>query len=118
MEDYEGLSCSRSLETRERLSDNQLSYIEEVLSIGNNGLLIDRIDEINDSLPPKAIDSDREVAMLISSVRDGIDPVYLEAPQDGVQIEQISERMALIKGVEYSEWKGLSFDERMIVLQK
>lgn len=118
MEDYEGLSCSRSLETRERLSDNQLSYIDEVLSIDNKGLLIDRIDEINDSLPPKAIDSDREVAMLISSVREGIDPIYLEAPQDGVQIEQISERMALIKGVEYSEWKDLSFDERMLVLQK
>lgn len=118
MEDYEGLSCSRSLDTRERLSDNQLSYIEEVLSIGNNGLLIDRIDEINNSLPPKAIDSDREVAVLIRSVREDIDPVYLEAPQDGIQIEQISERMALMEGVEYSEWKHLSFEERMSVLQK
>lgn len=118
MEDCEGLSYSQKKENRERLSDNQINYIEEILPIDNNDLLINRIDEINNCLPPKAIDSYQEIATLINPVREGINPIYLEAPQDGMQIEEISKRMTLIEGVEYHEWKELSFDERIGVLQK
>lgn len=118
LEDYEGLSDSPSLENRDRLSDSQLNYIEEVLPLHNDNLLAERIDELNDCYPPKAIDSDRDVAMLIDSVKEEISPLYLEAPQDGIQIEEISDVMSCTEGLEYSEWKELSFEERMEVLQE
>ncbi|MBQ2856270.1 MAG: DUF3920 family protein [Bacteroidaceae bacterium] len=118
LEGYEGLSGSPSLENHDRLSDCQLSYIEEVLPFHNDNLLAERIDELNDCHPPKAIDSDKYVAMLIESVKEEISPLYLEAPQDGIQIEEISDMMTSIEGLEYSEWKDLSYEERMEVLQK
>lgn len=45
LEDYEGLSGSPNLENRDRLSDNQLNYIEEILPLHNDNLLAERIDE-------------------------------------------------------------------------
>lgn len=118
LEDYEGLSGSPSLENHDRLSDCQLSYIEEVLPFHNDNLLAERIDELNNCYPPKAIDSDRDVAMLIESVKEEISPLYLEAPQDGIQIEEISDMMTCIEGLEFSEWRELSYEERMEVLQR
>lgn len=118
LEDYEGLSGSPKLENHDKLSDCQLSYIEEVLPLHNDNLLAERIDELNDCHPPKAIDSDGDVAMLIESVKEEISPLYLEAPQDGIQIEDISDMMTCMEGLEYSEWKELSYEERMDVLQK
>ena len=118
LEDYEGLSGSPSLENHDRLSDYQLSYIEEVLPLHNDNLLAERIDELNGYFPPKAIDSDKDVAMLIESVKEEISPLYLEAPQDGIQIEEISDMVTCLVGLEFSEWKELSYEERMEVLQK
>ena len=118
LEDYEGLSGSPGLENHDRLSDCQLSYIEEVLPLHNDNLLAERIDELNGYFPPKAIDSDKDVAMLIESVKEEISPLYLEAPQDGIQIEEISDMMTCMDGLEFSEWKELSYEERMEVLQK
>lgn len=118
LEDYEGLSGSPSLENRDRLSDNQLNYIEEILPLHNDNLLAERIDELNNCYPPKAIDSDRDVAMILDSVKEEISPLYLEAPQDGIQIEEISDMMSCLEGLEYSEWKELSVEERIEVLQK
>ena len=117
-EDYEGLSGSPSLENHDRLCDSQLSYIEEVLPLHNDNLLAERIDELNGYFPPKAIDSDKDVAMLIESVKEEINPLYLEAPQDGIQIEEISDMMTCMEGLNYSEWKELSYEERIEVLQK
>ena len=118
LEDYEGLSGSSNFENYDRLSDCQLSYIEEVLPLHNDDLLVERIDELNGYFPPKAIDSDKDVAMLIDSVKEEISPLYLEAPQDGIQIEEISDMMTCMEGLEFSEWKELSYEERMEVLQK
>ena len=42
----------------------------------------------------------------------------MEAPQDGIQIEEISDMMSCMEGLEYSEWKELSAEERIEVLQK
>lgn len=118
LEDYEGLSGSSRLENHDKLSDCQLSYIEEVLPLHNDNLLAERIDELNGYFPPKAIDADKDVAMLIEPVKEEISPLYLEAPQDGIQIEEISDMMTCIEGLEFSEWKELSYEERMEVLQK
>lgn len=101
-----------------RMSPSQLDYLQEVMPIHRPELVINRIDELNGCKPPKAIDADQEVAEIIAPIKEGIDPIYLEAPQDGVQIEEIAERMTQMEGVDFSEWKELSMDERMEILQK
>ena len=116
-EDIEGLNLSLE-ENKHKLSSAHLDYVQEVLPFQDKDILIDRIDEICDSIPPKAIDSNKEISELIASYKEEINPIYLEAPQDAVQIEQISETMTRMEDLEFSEWKELSFNERVDVLQR
>ena len=58
------------------------------------------------------------MAKLLESIQHEINPLYLEAPQDAVQIEEISETMSCMKELNYNEWKEISFDKRMEVLQE
>lgn len=95
----------------------ELEYVGEILPLGNTDLIVARIDELNRRKPPKAIDSDRAVAELLEPVKDRINPLYLEAPSDNVQVEVISDVMTRVEGLEYDKWKGLSFDKRMEVLR-
>lgn len=121
LEDYENierLSDAQQLEIHDKLTNAQQSYIEEVLPLKDDNLLAVRIDELGGKQPPKAIDSDKEIAEVIKPAIAEINPVYLEAPSDSVQIEQASEAMQNIEGLDYEEWKELSFEERVEVLQK
>lgn len=104
--------------SRLKLSDVQLDCIKEVIPLNNSDLLVVRVDEINDCRPPKAIDSDPQVAEMITSVKETINLLYLEAPQDYIQIEKVSEVMTRIEGLDFSDWKELSLDKRVEVLQK
>ena len=92
-EDYEGVSDSngleqvsdsKSIDERNFLSSTESNYIEEVLPYKDSDLLAARIDEMGASMPPKAIDSNKEVADLIEPMKDDINPLYLEAPADSV----------------------------------
>ena len=96
-EDIEGLNFSQE-EKKYLFSSAQSDYVQEVLPLQDKNILIDRIDELSDSIPPKAIDSNKEISDLIAPYKEGIDPIYLEAPQDAVQIEQISEKMTQMEG--------------------
>ena len=80
--------------------------------------LIDHIDELNECEPPKAIDSDPKMANLIEPMIGEIDPTYLEAPQDSLQIEAIADQMADMEGLDFREWKELSLQGRMDVLER
>ena len=117
---FKGFECHDTEQIRSNLSSSQLEYISEILPLKDADLLIDRIDELNDmeGFPPKAIDSDEGVAKLLESIQHDINPLYLEAPQDAVQIEEISETMSCMKELNYNEWKEISFDKRMEVLQE
>ena len=120
IEDYdykpEDISDISGLKSTDSLSDSQLDYLNEVMPTENYEMLADRIDELTDIYPPKAIDANRDIAELIAPVRDQIDSKFLEAPNDSVQIEQISDAMSEIEGLRYEEWKELSFDQRMEAL--
>ena len=118
LEDFEALSDFPNMESCDRLSDSQLEYIEELLPIGKSDLLVNRIDEMSECYPPKAIDANKEIAALIEPMKEQISSIYLEAPQDHVQVEKISDIMTRIEGLEYSEWKELSFEQRVGVLQE
>lgn len=117
---FKGFECHDTEQIRSNLSSSQLEYISEILPLKDVDLLVDRIDELNkiDGLPPKAIDSDKDVAKLLDSIKHEIDPLYLEAPQDAVQIEEIAEAMSSMKAIDYNEWKEMVYDKRMEVLQQ
>ena len=122
IEDYdykpEELSDVSGLKSTDSLSENQLDYLNEVLPTENYEMLADRIDELTDTDPPKAIDANRDIAELIAPVRDRIDTKLLEAPNDTVQIEQISDAMSDVEAIRYEEWKELSFDQRLEALNE
>lgn len=117
---FKGFECYDTEPIRSKMSSSQLEYISEILPLKDTDLLVERIDELNkiDGLPPKAIDSDKDVAKLFELIKHEINPLYLEAPQDAVQIEEISETMSSMKGLNYNEWKEIAFDKRMEVLQQ
>lgn len=100
------------------LSDSSVAYLQECIDGGRPDVLVDRIDEINFDVPPKAIDSDPRIADIIAPVKDQIDSKYLEAPSDVEQVKQISEGMTEIYGVRYEEWEKLTPSERVEVLQQ
>jgi len=122
IEDYdykpEELSDTSGLKSTDSLSDNQLDYLNEVLPTRNYEALADRIDELTDAYPPKAIDANKDIAELIAPVREQIDSKFLESPNDAVQIEQISDAMCEIEDIRYEEWKELSFDQRVEALNE
>ena len=116
---FKGMEASDLEQTsRLKLSDVQLDCIKEVIPLNNPDLLVVRIDEINDCKPPKAIDSDPQVAEMITPVKETISPLCMEAPQDYIQIEKVSEVMTRTEGLDFMEWKELSLDKRVEVLQK
>ena len=115
-DDIEGLNLLM-MEIKHLVTSDQLDYIQEILPLNDRHILIDRIDEISNSIPPKAIDTEKEISDLIAPLKEGIEPIYLEAPQDYIQIERMSDTMAQIEGLEFYEWKELSFDKRVDLLQ-
>ena len=79
-EDMEGLNLPME-EIKHLVTSDQLDYIQEIMPLNDRHILIDRIDEIGNSMPPKAIDADKEISDLITPLKEGIEPIYLEAPQ-------------------------------------
>lgn len=68
--------------------------------------------------PPLAIDSNPQVSEIIEPIRDQVPNEYLEAPSDIEQVEQISEVMQGIEGLDYDSWKNLTVDERLVTVKK
>lgn len=121
MEYYNGLESnefSEGIEKKTFVTEAEKAYISEVLGTKDSTAIVARIDELSTDVPPKAIDFNKEIASLLENAGEDISPIYLEAPQDCIQIKDISEEMKTIEGVDFNDWKELSFDERMSVLQK
>lgn len=103
---------------RSALSISELDYLKEAISDGTEFMIVQRIDELNgDIIPPKAIDSNREISELLGDKKDVIDKIFLEAPSDAVQVELISEKLSNIEGVKFNDWKNLSLEQKADVLQ-
>lgn len=105
-------------ELKPGLSKSESEYINECVEGGNPSALIDRIDELQDSIPPKAINANTEIAELIKPVKDQIDPKYLEAPNDFEQVERASDAMLEIEGTRYEVWKRMTPSQRLEAMQK
>lgn len=96
------------------LSSAQYDYLSECDDVAS---LVERIDEINDCVPAKAVDSNKDCAEIIAPIKDCIDVTLLEAPSDSVQIESISDTLHEIKELDYSEWAGKTIEEKYDALQ-
>lgn len=117
LEGNEYINASKE-EVRQGLSCAESEYINECVEGGNPLALIERIDELQDSVPPKAINSNAEIANLIEPVRDQIDSKYLEAPSDFEQVERASDAMLDIEGTRYEEWNRMTPSQRLEAMQK
>lgn len=102
----------------EGLSDLQCDYLNEAIETQDSEMIVNRIDELYDYHPPKAIDSNPEIGDRLEDLKKGIDNKYLEAPNDIEQVTQISERMTEIEGTRFEDWKCLTPTERLETLQK
>jgi len=96
-------------------SSFEMDYISEMKDYP--GDLVDRIDEFNTTVPPKAIDANGEINDMILPVKDSINPIYLEAPSDSVQIEQISDSMKHVEELRFDNWKESTLETKKGVLQ-
>lgn len=105
------------IENRNHITETEFNYLSEILPFNNSELLVNRIDELCGSQPPKAIDTNAEVSALINSVKDDINPIYLEAPDDSIQIAESVEAIRNIEGLDYNTWKCLDVSERADALQ-
>lgn len=119
IEDLErsSLTIDNPLEGKE-LSNNELEYLKECVVPPHPEVLVQRIDEMQDCEPPKALDSDPQFAELIEPIRDKIPSIYLEAPTDMEQVEQISDTMIKMEGLRLDEWMNLSLEQRVELLNE
>lgn len=102
----------------EGLSQADYAYLDEALETQDSDFIVDRIDEMFDYHPPKAIDSYPEISEMVEPIKDQIDSKYLEAPNDMEQVGQISEKMIGIEGTRFEDWKNLTPQERLEAMQK
>lgn len=117
--DYEGLqSGTDDSFDAEGMRQVELDFISECVNPPRIEDLVDRVDDIEGGKPPKAIDHNQQVSDVIEPIRDDIPSKYLEAPSDNIQIEEISDSMRNIEGLSYEEWKELSPEDRLNVLQE
>ena len=117
IEELEGFKRS-AIEQKEtsELSNNELDYLKECLAPPRPESLALRIDELQNSVPPKALDSNPQIAEVIEPIKDKIPSKYLEAPTDMEQVEQISDLMIDTEGLKFDEWQKLSLSERVNLL--
>lgn len=101
----------------EGLSEIQKDYLDEAIAIQDYDLIINRIDELCDRVPPKAIDANPVISEKLDGLKEGIDNKYLEAPNDFEQVQLISKKMTEIVGTRFEEWQNLSPQERLNAMQ-
>lgn len=113
----EPLSHATSIDNM-TLSDSERDYVKEAVETRNEDLIVARVDELQDAHPPKAIDSDSQYRDLLGDSLENIDNRYLEAPNDQIQVETISDAIAKLPGIHFDEWKDLSFEGKQKLLQQ
>lgn len=107
-----------NIEINNRLSSTEQVYIKEAIEDGTEYLIVQRIDEINgDLIPPKAIDSNKEINELLGDIKEAINPIFLEAPSDSIQVEKAAETIKNIEGTQFNDWTQLSIEQRTEALQ-
>ena len=119
IEDLEksSLTIDTPLEGKE-FSDNELEYLKECIVPPRPEVLVQRIDELQDCEPPKALDNNPQISKIIEPIRDQIPFIYLEAPTDMEQVGQISDTMIEMAELRLDEWKNLSLEQRVELLNE
>lgn len=98
------------------LSYKELDYLKECIAPPRPESLALRIDELQKCTPPKALDSNPQIAEVIEPIKDKIPSKYLEAPTDMEQVDRISDLMIETEGLKFCDWQKLSLSERVNLL--
>lgn len=111
----------------ESYTQSELNYIREIMPRNWNELsavqrqetmqILDaRLTELSESGVAKALDSDPQIKRDLSSIIGEIPVERLEAPQDYIQIERISDILKDCSALRFQSWRALSSEDRMQVL--
>lgn len=68
---------SEGLEKKVSVTEAEKAYVSEVLEAKDSTAIVARIDELSSFVPPKAIDSNKEIASLLECASEDISPIYL-----------------------------------------
>lgn len=119
IENIEGLSSTSKEDIRvSDIPKNVLEYVKECVIPPQIETLTKRIDEIQNTEPPKALDVNPQIAEIIRPIRDLLPTEYLEAPPDIEQVEQISDMLKNVEEVRFEEWKELSVTQKLNLLNQ
>lgn len=99
-------------------TQTELEYVKECVVPPQIETLTKRIDELQNTEPPKALNCNPQIAEIIEPIRDNLPSKYLEAPPDHEQVEQISNLMKDVEGVRFEEWKELSLEQKVELLNQ
>ena len=92
IEELEGVKSSGTkVNEVSELSNKELDYLKECIAPPRPDSLALRIDELQNSTPPKALDSNPQIAEIIEPIKDKIPSKYLEAPTDMELINNVIE---------------------------
>lgn len=117
----------KSQRLSEGLTPQEMNYIREVLPQDWKSLnlvqqreaadiLDNRLAELSPSGTYRALDADPRLKEALSPILHELPNEKLEAPQDYIQIEQISDRLAECKELRFENWRTLSLEEKIGVL--
>lgn len=98
------------------LPDVVKNSILEAVNCNNIEATITRIDNYLGERPPHGINENAEVAKMLGNLVENIDPRYLEAPEDMIQVKECAEKINQIKGSNFVEWQNLDVAGRANVL--
>lgn len=127
-EGSEGLRCGAGLRSpMEAYSPAEMDYIREILPVNWErmspeecrealSLLDDRLSELSPTGIRQALDADPQVREALAPVLHELPEEMLEAPQDFLQIEQVSDLLADCGELRFENWRHLSPGEMIDVL--
>lgn len=117
LEDIEGFSSAfKDMSRPSELRNAELEYIKECVCPPRPDELVDRIDDVLGGKPPQSLDSNPQIAAIIEPVKEQLPKEYLEAPNDMEQVAMISDVMSETEGLRLDEWKNLSLEQRVNLL--
>lgn len=129
LEDYEDIELRTSVERTDeltRLSESQMAYLSEIsvpssewaeMTDGQKSWHLDVLQDRLDELGIKDIDVLENTDLLPPEILDELN-IRLEAPNDMIQIEQVSDALACCEEIRFENWQNLELNEKVEVLNR
>lgn len=129
LEDYEDITLRADVEQTEEsqcLNENQLAYLSELsvsstewteMSNVQKDLHLDILQDRLDELGIKDVEMLGNTNLLSPEMLEELN-IRLEAPNDMIQIEQVSDVLANCEDIRFENWQSLELNEKVEVLNQ